>query len=256
MRTSRALERPPFKHNHRNGIVRKRAACDEDLPRPPSCQRRALSEVGRACKILNGLQCRVVASDSPPCLGEGGVENVDYNSHSPADTNASIVGSHFWVYVLQLPRAGQATYTPECFCWTRTLAIVGKHVLQLCTPRHSYIYQARGVLLTTRPTFCLDRASASRNVRGLLCSLPLCGHHVHDMSGSHPCCPCLIFTAQRGVTSRHVGCSSSSAGTVMHGAKACHTMTAGQPYKIEFVTSSLARTGESSRSITLMQPHR
>ena len=49
------------------------------------------------------------------------------------------------VYVLQLPRAGQATHTPAGFCWTRTLAIVGKHVLQLRTPRHSYIYQARGV---------------------------------------------------------------------------------------------------------------
>ena len=46
MRTSRArcdLERPPFfKHNHRSGIVRKRAACDEHLPRSPSCQRREL----------------------------------------------------------------------------------------------------------------------------------------------------------------------------------------------------------------------
>ena len=73
---------------------------------------------------------------------------VDYNFHSPADTNASTVGSHFWVYVLQLPRAGQATHTPAYFCWTRTLVIVGKHVLQLCTPRHSYIYQARGVLAT------------------------------------------------------------------------------------------------------------
>ena len=29
---------------------------------------------------------------------------------------------------------------------TRTLVIVGKHVLQLCTPRHSYIYQARGAV--------------------------------------------------------------------------------------------------------------
>ena len=31
---------------------------------------------------------------------------------------------------------------------TRTLVIVGKHVLQLCTPRHSYIYQARGAVPT------------------------------------------------------------------------------------------------------------
>ena len=82
-----------------------------------------------------------------------------------------------------------------------------------------------------------------------------CDHHMHDMSGSHPCCPCPIFTAQRGFTSRHVGCSSSSAGTVMHGAKACHTMTAGQPYKVEFVMSSLARTRANSTSIMLMQPH-
>ena len=86
---------------------------------------------------------------SPLCLGGGGPENVDYNFHSPADTNASIVGSHFWVYVLQLPRAGQATHTPAYFCWTRTLVIVRKHVLQLCTPRHSYIYQARGVAYTS-----------------------------------------------------------------------------------------------------------
>ena len=46
MRTSRArcdLARPPFfKHNHRNGIVRTRAACYEHLPRSPSCQRREL----------------------------------------------------------------------------------------------------------------------------------------------------------------------------------------------------------------------
>ena len=41
----------------------------------------------------------------------------------------------------------------------------------------------------------------------------------------------------------------------MHGAKACHTMTAGQPYKIEFVMSSLARTRANSTSIMLMQPH-
>ena len=58
---------------------------------------------------------------------------MDYNFHSPADTTASIVGFHFWVYVLQLPRAGQATHTPAYFCWTRTPVIVGKHVLQLCT---------------------------------------------------------------------------------------------------------------------------
>ena len=50
---------------------------------------------------------------------------------------------------MQLARAGQATHTPVYFCWTRTLAIVGKHVLQLCTPRHSYIYQARGVISST-----------------------------------------------------------------------------------------------------------
>ena len=62
------------------------------------------------------------------------------NFHSPTDTNVSIVGSHVWVHGLQLPRAGQATHTPAYFRWTRTLAIVGKHVLQLCTPRHSYIY--------------------------------------------------------------------------------------------------------------------
>ena len=99
---------------------------------------------------------------SPLCLGGGGPENVDYNFHSPADTNASIVGSHFWVYVLQLPRAGQATHTPAYFCWTRTLVIVRKHVLQLCTPRHSYIYQARGVgcrtCLSTLPSRRLPTA--------------------------------------------------------------------------------------------------
>ena len=79
-------------------------------------------------------------SHSPPCLGGEGAENVDYNFHSPTDTNVSIVGSHVWVHVLQLPRAGQATHTPAYFRWSRTLAIVGKHVLQFCTPRHSYIY--------------------------------------------------------------------------------------------------------------------
>ena len=71
-------------------------------------------------------------------------EDVDYNFHYPADTNASIVGSHFWVYVLQLPRAGQATHTPAYFCWRRTLAVVGKHGLQLCAPRYSHTYQAQG----------------------------------------------------------------------------------------------------------------
>ena len=65
-------------------------------------------------------------------LRRGGAENVDHNFHSPTDTNVSIVGSHVWVHVLQLPRAGQATHTPAYFRWTRTLAIVGKHVLQLC----------------------------------------------------------------------------------------------------------------------------
>ena len=74
----------------------------------------------------------------------GGAENVDYNSHSHNDANVSIVGSHVWVHVLQLPRAGQATHTPAYFRWTRTLAIVGKHVLQLCTSHHSYVYSARG----------------------------------------------------------------------------------------------------------------
>ena len=60
------------------------------------------------------------------CLGGRGAENVDYNFHfhSPTDTNVSIVGSHVWVHVLQLPRAGQATHTPAFFRWTRTLAIV------------------------------------------------------------------------------------------------------------------------------------
>ena len=57
----------------------------------------------------------------------GGAENVDDNFHSPTDTNVPIVGSHVWVHVLQLPRAGQATHTPAYFRWTRTLAIVGKH---------------------------------------------------------------------------------------------------------------------------------
>ena len=76
----------------------------------------------------------------------------DYNFHSPTETNASIAGSHFWLYVLQLPRAGQATHTPAYFCWTRTLPIVGKHVLQLCTPCHSYIYEARGTLYTSTMT--------------------------------------------------------------------------------------------------------
>ena len=84
-------------------------------------------------------------SGQPAVLRRVGTENVDYHFHSPTDTNASIVGSHFWVYVLQLPRARQATHTPAYFCWTRTLAIVGKHVLQFCTPHHSYIYQARRV---------------------------------------------------------------------------------------------------------------
>ena len=81
-----------------------------------------------------------MCKNSPPCLGGGRAENVDYNFRSPTDTNVSIVGSHVWVHVLQLPRAGQATHTPAYFRWKRTLAIVGKHVPQSCTPRHSYIY--------------------------------------------------------------------------------------------------------------------
>ena len=100
--------------------------------------------------------CFLIVWIKPP------TENVDYDFHSPADTNASIVGSHFWVYVLQLPRAGQATHTPAYFCWTRTLAIVGKHALQLCTPRHSYIYQARRVLSRA---IQLERESRPRAAR-------------------------------------------------------------------------------------------
>ena len=68
--------------------------------------------------------------------------------------------------------------------------------------------------------------------------------------GSHPCCPCPIFTAQRGFTSRHVGCSSISAGTVTHGATACHTMTAGQPYKVEFVAPGRTRQAACSCNLT------
>ena len=97
-----------------------------------------------------------------PCLGGGGgggAENVDYNFHCPTDTNVSIVGSHVWVHVLQLFCAGQATHTPAYFRWTRTLAIAGKHVLQLCTPRHSYIYSARD---GTQPTDASIRRAARR----------------------------------------------------------------------------------------------
>ena len=88
-----------------------------------------------ASRRCSGRLKREESHRSPPCLGGGGAENADYNFHSRADTHASIVGSHFWVHVLQLPLAGQATHTPVYFCWTRTLAIVGKHVLQLRTPR-------------------------------------------------------------------------------------------------------------------------
>ena len=60
---------------------------------------RAASDLSVPLKVLPAGRPKVCAWSSPPCLGGGGDENVDYNFHSPADTNASIVGSHFWVRI-------------------------------------------------------------------------------------------------------------------------------------------------------------
>ena len=131
-----ATGRPSTDRGTRSGSAREPPQA-VSVPTSLAPTRRMLDGTRGMPEGLIGLapQARVLS-----CLGWGGAEDVDYSFHSPNDTTVSIAGSHVWVHVLQLPRAGQATHTPACFRWTRRLAIVGKHVLQLCTPHHSYIY--------------------------------------------------------------------------------------------------------------------